>query len=202
MVPGRQCPRPLPPGASASGVLRSPKSLLVERRSGIAGAGVLLYIATPVGVWLVQQAGLPGFEAGLSRLRGLPEVVLLSGALTAGVVEEFLYRGYAIERLTSLTGSCIVAAAVELAAFSLAHWPFGEAPLRCSRWFLAHFLRGSIFGGATSSQTCSPTLSRPWSNSWAWPAPRVNKCHVPNPSIERTSSGRLRQPTAAAHVDS
>lgn len=91
---------------------------------GVAIAAVLLYVATPAGVWLVQALGLPGFESGLSRLRALPMPVLVAAALTAGVVEELLYRGYAIERLTQLTGNAPVGALLSLLAFSLAHLPF------------------------------------------------------------------------------
>jgi uncharacterized protein len=94
---------------------------------GIVGALALLYVATPLGVWLVQQLGLPGFEAGLSKLRELPLAALMFAAVTAGVVEELLYRGYAIERLTSLTGSAGVGALLSLCAFSLAHLPFWGA---------------------------------------------------------------------------
>ena len=91
---------------------------------GILGAVALLYVFTPIGLWLVDMSGLPGFESGVERLRALPKIVLLFAALTAGFVEELLYRGYAIERLASLTGSTIVATVAALAAFCLAHLPF------------------------------------------------------------------------------
>jgi uncharacterized protein len=42
-------------------------------------------------------------------------------ALSAGVCEEFLYRGYALTVLASLTGSVAVGVIVSTAAFSLAH---------------------------------------------------------------------------------
>jgi membrane protease YdiL (CAAX protease family) len=42
-------------------------------------------------------------------------------ALTAGVCEEFLYRGYAITVLSTLTGSLAVGIVVSTAAFGLAH---------------------------------------------------------------------------------
>ncbi|MDE2578944.1 MAG: CPBP family intramembrane metalloprotease [Hyphomicrobiales bacterium] len=44
--------------------------------------------------------------------------------VTAGVVEEAIYRGYAISRLTALTGRRWLAAALSLAAFVVAHLPF------------------------------------------------------------------------------
>jgi len=40
---------------------------------------------------------------------------------TAGVTEEVPYRGYAVERVTALTGSPLLAAAVSLVAFLAAH---------------------------------------------------------------------------------
>jgi uncharacterized protein len=40
------------------------------------------------------------------------------------VVEELCYRGYAIERLTELTGSRAFGALLSLLAFSFAHLPF------------------------------------------------------------------------------
>lgn len=43
--------------------------------------------------------------------------------VTAGVFEETLYRGYAIERLTALTGSKWLAAVLTLAVFTLMHGP-------------------------------------------------------------------------------
>jgi uncharacterized protein len=96
-------------------------------RSAILGVGIaatLLYIATPLGLWLVQVLGLPGFDIGPARLRSSPMPVLACAALTAGVVEELCYRGNAIERLTELTGSRALGALLSLLAFSLAHLPF------------------------------------------------------------------------------
>jgi len=95
--------------------------------AAVLAAAALLYVATPIGLWLVNTLGLLGFEAGVSRLRSLPAGVLVCAAATAGVVEELLYRGYAIERLTVLTGSRAAAALLSLAAFSLAHLPFWGA---------------------------------------------------------------------------
>ena len=42
-------------------------------------------------------------------------------AITAGVCEEFLYRGYAITVLSALTGSVAIAVVISTAAFGLAH---------------------------------------------------------------------------------
>ena len=62
----------------------------------------------------------------------------LFALITAGVVEEALYRGFAIERLTALTGSKGLAAILSLAAFSAAHVPF---------WGLAALAAPIVGGG-------------------------------------------------------
>jgi len=95
--------------------------------AGALAAFVLLYAATPIGSWLVGSLGFADLGAGLARLRDLPRPVLVAAAVTAGAVEELLYRGYAIERLATLTGSTTLGAAIALAAFTLAHWPFWGA---------------------------------------------------------------------------
>lgn len=53
-------------------------------------------------------------------------------AITAGICEEFLSRGYAIERLTALTGNRFVGAAIPCVLFTLGHirlYGFGVALL-------------------------------------------------------------------------
>jgi membrane protease YdiL (CAAX protease family) len=47
--------------------------------------------------------------------------------LRAGVVEEFLYRGYAITRLEALGLGCCWSVAIPLVIFSVAHWTGGWA---------------------------------------------------------------------------
>jgi membrane protease YdiL (CAAX protease family) len=49
--------------------------------------------------------GVGGFERGLAKMTPMPVGFLLFVAVTAGVVEETLYRGYAIARLAAITGS-------------------------------------------------------------------------------------------------
>lgn len=50
-------------------------------------------------------------------------------ALTAGVTEEIIFRGYLIERTLELTGSGLVAGTLSVGAFTLAHRP-RQRPLR------------------------------------------------------------------------
>jgi membrane protease YdiL (CAAX protease family) len=57
----------------------------------------------------------------------LPTWVMLVVIIRAGFVEELFYRGYAIERLQSLTGSRIFAAGISLLIFAVAHYRQGRA---------------------------------------------------------------------------
>jgi membrane protease YdiL (CAAX protease family) len=59
----------------------------------------------------------------VTYLQSLPFVTRLLLALTAGIFEETLYRGYALERLTMIWGNKWVAAVVTVALFTLAHLP-------------------------------------------------------------------------------
>lgn len=60
-----------------------------------------------------------------------PAWVILLSILTAGITEEVLFRGYALERLAELTDNLWVSAAISLATFVLTH---------LSGWNLAHIL--------------------------------------------------------------
>ena len=97
---------------------------------GAIVAVVLLYVVRPIGGWLVDLLRLPDFEFGVSKLREIPINVLLFGALSAGVIEELLYRGYALERLAELTGYRVwLGALLSLLSFALAHglfWGLGS----------------------------------------------------------------------------
>lgn len=54
-----------------------------------------------------------------------PPLIMTVVVIRAGIVEEFFYRGYAIERLETLTRSKWVAAAVPLLCFTAAHFKGG-----------------------------------------------------------------------------
>jgi uncharacterized protein len=56
-------------------------------------------------------------------LQSLPFILRLALVVTAGVFEEVLYRGYAIERLTTIWHTQWAAAIVTVAFFILAHLP-------------------------------------------------------------------------------
>ena len=55
---------------------------------------------------------------------------LIIAVVIGGTVEEILYRGYAVERLASLTGSYWISSLVSVLVFGLAHvppWGWGPA---------------------------------------------------------------------------
>lgn len=91
---------------------------------GLLLAVVIVFITAPLGNWALKQSGLPGFEAGFGVVTKLPAWFLAVAVVTAGVVEETLYRGYAIERLASLTGSLWLAGVLAWTVFCVAHAPF------------------------------------------------------------------------------
>lgn len=65
------------------------------------------------------------YGEGAAISRSLP--VTLLTVFRAAISEEIFYRGYAIERLQSLTGSKWIAAAISLAAFAGFHFRQGPA---------------------------------------------------------------------------
>jgi membrane protease YdiL (CAAX protease family) len=90
-------------------------------------AGVAIAVLSGVAS---QLLGLKSDTHFLAFLQSLPVVERVSLAITAGVFEEMLYRGYGIERLSQYLGGKWVAAALTLILFTLAHAPaFGAAQL-------------------------------------------------------------------------
>jgi uncharacterized protein len=105
---------------------------------GLLLAAVLIF-SNPLFVWLLAKTGIAGFEDGLAKLRGLPVWFLVLAAVTAGVAEETLYRGYAIERLALFVGSYWWAGLIALTVFALVHLPFwGWGPV------LVIFMSGTL----------------------------------------------------------
>lgn len=94
----------------------------------------------PALYFALKRLRLPGFEGGLAKLDALPVWYLALAVLIGGTVEEILYRGYAIGRLETLTGSLWLAALIPLVVFAVAHVPlWGAAPA------LSTFFAGGIF---------------------------------------------------------
>ncbi|MDE2162786.1 MAG: CPBP family intramembrane metalloprotease [Alphaproteobacteria bacterium] len=83
-------------------------------------AGVVITALAGV---LVRALGVSTDQHLATFLQSLPFSVRLLLIVTAGVFEETLYRGYALERLASAFNSKWVAAAVTVAFFTLGHVP-------------------------------------------------------------------------------
>ncbi|ELZ22870.1 hypothetical protein C477_03609 [Haloterrigena salina JCM 13891] len=113
---------------------RSLRSLGVRRPSRrdavpLLVAAVFGFLALAATGPLIDALGLPERRVtGLDIDRVGVEVAVAS-AITIGVVEEALYRGYAIERLAEYTGSARLAGGLSVAAFTLSHavgWRLGD----------------------------------------------------------------------------
>src|SRR5262249_38747093 len=97
---------------------------------GLALTCFFVFAFSPMAFWLLQHLRLSGFDAGLTKLAILPVWYLIIAVVIGGTVEEILYRGYAVERLASLTGSYWFGGLVPVLAFGLAHvplWGWGPA---------------------------------------------------------------------------
>lgn len=107
---------------------------LVDAGIGIGGfvVGVIVFAALEP---LLAMAGLQNPNSGQALL-SQPLPIVLASAISAGIVEEVLFRGYPIERLTELTGNVLLAAAIPLAIFTAIHvplWGIG-ATLQIGAW--------------------------------------------------------------------
>jgi membrane protease YdiL (CAAX protease family) len=89
----------------------------------VALAAFFIFLFGPLAAWELAKSGLGGFEAGVDRFAALPPWYLAVTIIVVAGGEEWLYRGYAIERLTALTGSAWLAGGFSLLAFGLAHLP-------------------------------------------------------------------------------
>lgn len=88
------------------------------------GLGFGVFIALALIVLALSQLGLFDNAKASAVVLDWPLPFRIAVAAAAGVIEEILYRGYAIERLTAIVGRRWVAAILALIAFSLAHVPF------------------------------------------------------------------------------
>src|SRR5262249_39553551 len=92
-------------------------------------AGGFIYLYSPAMIWALHRLGF-GFEAGLSQLALLPSWHRVLIVIIGGTVEEVLYRGYAMNRLTALTGNIWLAGTISSIVFGLVHapmWGLGPA---------------------------------------------------------------------------
>jgi len=81
-----------------------------------------LGIAIVAGMGLIQALGL---RFGGSSATPLPTWATLLVVLRAGVVEEIFYRGFAMSRIETISGSRMLAFALPLLAFAGFHWKQG-----------------------------------------------------------------------------
>jgi membrane protease YdiL (CAAX protease family) len=97
---------------------------------GLALAAVTMSVVMPSLTWALHAAGIAGFEAGMAKVLVLPVWFRIVAVVTAGVVEDTLFLGYAFTRLTRITGSEWLAGLVAGVVFSLLHLPnWGVGPV-------------------------------------------------------------------------
>ena len=110
-------------------------SIGVQRpRWGTLGWGLAAVIASLATVMLTFAIISPalGLHQNMKMTTAVVQVpiwLLLLTPLVAGVSEEIIYRGYAIERLTMLTGRRWLAGILAGVAFLLAHWAWGAVQM-------------------------------------------------------------------------
>src|SRR5947207_9518958 len=96
-------------------------------------AGVLLLVyfilIFPATEFVRRDLGLRGYAPGMESVLVLPLWLRIVAVITAGVVEEILFRGYAVTRLANLTGSMALAVVVSTVIFAALHLPvWGAGP--------------------------------------------------------------------------
>ena len=97
---------------------------------GLGLAAVTIYAVMPPLTWALRAEGIPGFETGMAKILVLPVWFRIVAVVTAGIVEDTLFLGYAFTRLTRITGSQWLAGIVAGAVFSLLHLPnWGVGPV-------------------------------------------------------------------------
>ena len=97
---------------------------------GLALTLFFVMVFGPFAYWVATQLNMGTFEEGLSNLATLPTWYLVLTIVIVASAEELLYRAYAIESLSAITGSFGVAGALSLLAFAAAHvplWGWGPA---------------------------------------------------------------------------
>jgi membrane protease YdiL (CAAX protease family) len=106
-------------------------------------AGIGLTASSPLIAALGAALSIPRGDGAMAHsLFALPLVLRVALAITAGIYEETLFRGYAVERLITLTGSRWLAGLVSVVAFTLAHWSY---------WGLAQLFPIAIVGSLVTA---------------------------------------------------
>jgi len=89
----------------------------------IALTAFFVLLFGPIAYWALARCGLQGFGPGIQAVNQLPTAYLMLTIVIVASAEELLYRGYAIARLSDLTGSHLLASIVSTVAFGLTHVP-------------------------------------------------------------------------------
>lgn len=87
------------------------------------GAFVIGVVIFPLTTPVVEALGLGTTEGGIGFLGQLSVWMLVAIAVTAGVTEEILFRGYLLERVGEAAGALWVGAVVSAILFTLLHVP-------------------------------------------------------------------------------
>ena len=83
--------------------------------------GVILSLSVPLLTLLVSQF-IPATGSGIGEVTSSTSWwILLISVLTAGIVEEILFRGYLLERVNELSGSQWLAILISIVAFAIPH---------------------------------------------------------------------------------
>jgi membrane protease YdiL (CAAX protease family) len=101
--------------------LRRPTWLTVG--SGLGLLAVSSFVLAPLMAPLQKVLGTEGLQAGLDQLAAMPGWFRVVVGITGGMMEDLFYRGYAIERLATLTGRAWIGGLISAVAFGLAHIP-------------------------------------------------------------------------------
>ena len=101
--------------------LRRPTWLTVI--SGIGLLTIIMFVLPILTTPLQQVLGTEGVQAGLDQISAMPVWFRVLAGLTGGIIEELFYRGYAIERLATITGRAWLGGLISAVIFGLAHIP-------------------------------------------------------------------------------
>lgn len=88
---------------------------------GVGGAAVMVAGMAVIYLVIFPALGLEATEKQMGEVMALPLWLRIGLVTRAAVFEELCYRGFAIERLTDLTGRRWLAALVSLGMFAIAH---------------------------------------------------------------------------------
>jgi membrane protease YdiL (CAAX protease family) len=91
--------------------------------SAIGLALFFILIFGPAAAWVLAKTGAGSFDIGRSAVATLPAWYLGLTVVVVAAGEEWLYRGYAIERLEALTGNAWIAGGISLFMFAIVHLP-------------------------------------------------------------------------------